>query len=51
MTQDKTVVTNEHLKQNSSSDTPDDVRQRRRLAELDAEHAKEHKAETKKDKK
>jgi len=41
MTDQHTQIVNEHLKQNASSDTEEDVRRRRRAAELEAERAKE----------
>ncbi|HEY3329488.1 MAG TPA: hypothetical protein VGK19_05665 [Capsulimonadaceae bacterium] len=41
MPHDKTTATNEHLKNNASSEPADEVRQRRRLAELEAQHAKD----------
>jgi hypothetical protein len=40
LTLDKTSVTNEHLKQNATSDPPDEIRLRRRMAELEEEQAK-----------
>ena len=45
MTHEKTAVTNEHLKQNSSSEAADEVRKHRRLEELEEEHAKSRKAD------
>ncbi|HEX5322831.1 MAG TPA: hypothetical protein VFW40_03535 [Capsulimonadaceae bacterium] len=40
MTQDRTQIVNEHLQQNSSSDSTEEVRRRKRMAELQAEREK-----------
>jgi len=41
MTREKTIKTNDHLKQSSSADSSDEIRRRRRLAELEAIHLSE----------
>lgn len=40
MTHEQTEIVNEHLRQNSSADTTEEVRQRKRMAELQAERDK-----------